>query len=213
MRPSLHTVTLSLIVLLASTVTGSVRAEAQPPRAVDIEAGRLPRIAMIDERFLSYNVEMAEIIGGNFWKPYGPGGKVGKTSTTLGEGLVGQDPNLFQALPPLDTANARLRALAAALGPAYVRVSGTWANSVYFHDSDTPPPAKAPPGFNGVLTRAEWKGAIDFAHAANAQLVSSFTISEGVRDREGVWTPAQAKKWLAFTKAAGGRIVEHDHII
>ena len=30
----------------------------------------LPRIATIDERFLSYNVEMAEVIGGNFWKPY-----------------------------------------------------------------------------------------------------------------------------------------------
>ena len=34
---------------------------------------------------------------------------------------------------PLDLGNARLRILAAALGPAYVRVSGTWANSVYSH--------------------------------------------------------------------------------
>jgi len=37
--------------------------------------------------------------------------------------------------------NARLRKLAAALGPAYVRVSGTWANSVFFQDTDAQPEA------------------------------------------------------------------------
>jgi len=31
----------------------------------------MPRIADVDERYQSYNVEMAEVIGGNFWKPYG----------------------------------------------------------------------------------------------------------------------------------------------
>ena len=150
---------------------------------------------------------MAEIIGGNFWKPYGPGGTVAAPSgTPLGEGVAGKDPNLFQALPPLDTANTRLRKLAAALGPAYVRMSGTWANSVYFHDSDAPPPAKPPEGFNGILTRAQWRGAIEFARAANAEIVTSFAISAGVRDRSGLWTPDQAAKWLAYTKAAGGRI-------
>ena len=176
-------------------------------QSVVIHPGSFPSIGVIDERFQSYNVEMAEIIGGDFWKPYGPDGKVATLSTApLGQGVVGQDPNLFQALPPLDTANTRLRKLAAALGPAYVRVSGTWANSVYFSDSDAPPPAKAPEGFNGVLTRKQWKGAIDFARAANAELVSSFTISAGVRSHDGVWKSDQAVKWLAYTKAAGGRI-------
>jgi len=31
----------------------------------------MPRVATIDARQQSYNVEMAEVIGGNFWKPYG----------------------------------------------------------------------------------------------------------------------------------------------
>ena len=74
------------------------------------------------------------------------------------------NPNMYQYRPPIDLTNPRLRKLAAALGPAYVRVSGTWANSVYFADSDNPP-AKAPAGFSGVLTRKEWKGVIDFVHA------------------------------------------------
>jgi hypothetical protein len=38
-----------------------------------IPVATLHRIATIDERYQSYNVEMAEVIGGNFWKPYGRG--------------------------------------------------------------------------------------------------------------------------------------------
>src|SRR6185437_10044986 len=193
----------AILAVLAAVAPTVMHAATPTVRAIHPQT--LAEVGTVDERFQSYNVEMAEIVGGNFWKPYGPNGTV-ERSGSIGEGVVGQDPNLFQALPPLDTANPRLRNLAAALGPAYVRVSGTWANSVYFHDADTPAPAQAPPGFNGVLTRTEWKGVIDFARAANAELVSSFTISPGVRNSGGVWTSDQAAKWLAYTKSAGGRI-------
>jgi hypothetical protein len=36
---------------------------------VSIASGALPRIATIDERYQSYNIEMLEITGGKFWKP------------------------------------------------------------------------------------------------------------------------------------------------
>ena len=49
---------------------------------------------------------------------------------------AGQDRAMFEARSPIDLTNTRLRKLTAALGPAYLRVSGTWANTVYFHDSD-----------------------------------------------------------------------------
>lgn len=172
-------------------------------------------IATIDERFLSYNVEMAEVIGGNFWKPYTPesiaamtarGGAANVPSTAASAGIAGQNPTMFQARPPIDLSNSVLRELAAALGPAYVRVSGTWANSVYFQDSDAPAPAKAPNGFQGVLTRSEWKAVVDFARAVGAKLVTSFAISAGVRNAAGVWTPGQAEKFAAYTKAVGGDI-------
>ncbi len=191
--------------LAAVLVIAVIVAGATPPNRM-IDPRTLQQIATVDDRFQSYNVEMAEVIGGNFWKPYGPGGTLPGTPGALGSGVVGQNPNLFQKMPPLDTANPQLRKLAAALGPAYVRVSGTWANSVYFQDSDSPPPASAPTGFNGILTRAQWKGVIDFAQAADARIVSSFTISAGVRDRSGLWTPGEAARWLSYTRAAGGRI-------
>jgi hypothetical protein len=68
------------------------------------------------------------------------------------------DPAMYQYRGPIDLTNARLRSLATALGPAYVRVSGTWTNTVYFHDSDSPAPKSPPEGFDGVLTRKQWRG-------------------------------------------------------
>ena len=115
------------------------------------------------------------------------------------------NPDMYQYRPPIDLTNPRLRKLAAALGPAYVRVSGTWANSVYFADSDNSP-AKAPPGYDGVLTRKEWKGVIDFLHAVNGELVTSFATSVGTRNAQGVWSPREAATWLAYTKSVGGQI-------
>ena len=51
------------------------------------------------------------------------------------------------------------------------------------------------------------EGVIDFAHAVNASLTTSFAISSGVRDAAGVWTRDQARKLLDYTKAIGGDIV------
>jgi heparanase 1 len=92
------------------------------------------------------------------------------------------------------------------LAPAYVRVSGTWENTTYFHDSDEPAPATPPAGFNSVLTRPAWKGVVDFSKTVDAKIVTSFAISTRVRDAEGVWTPVEAKKVLSYTKAVGGSI-------
>jgi hypothetical protein len=174
----------------------------------------MARVATVDQRYQSYNVEMAEVIGGSFWKPYDQQGEAAhgaqqtaKESSSFGAVLqAGQDPAMFEARPPIDLTNARLRKLTAALGPAYLRVSGTWANTIYFHDSDTPAPSSPPHGFQGVLTRPQLKGVIDFAHAAHASLTTSFAISAGVRDATGVWTANQARVLLAYTKTVGGEI-------
>jgi hypothetical protein len=116
------------------------------------------------------------------------------------------DPSLYRYRPPIDLSNPRLRKLAAGLAPSYVRVSGTWANSTYFQDSDDPAPSTPPAGFGGVLTRQQWRGVVDFARAVDAKIVTSFAVSPGVRDANGVWTPVEAKKVLAYTKQIGGNI-------
>jgi len=173
---------------------------ADPP---SVMPSGLPRIGTIDERFQSYNIEMVEITGGRFWKPYRsqPDGQSSRRSGTP----PGMDSKLFQYRPPIDLTQTRLRKLAAALAPAYVRVSGTWANSTYFSDSNDA--SSAPPaGFNGVLTRRQWRSVVDFARSADARIVTSFAVSAGTRDVLGNWKQEQADRLVRFTKSIGGGI-------
>jgi heparanase len=183
------------------------------PESVSVAPRTMPRVATVDERYESYNVEVAEVIGGSFWKPYTPA-SIAALNAKAGApppagpvmGNVGQDTSMYQRRTPIDLSNPRLRKLARALGPAYMRTSGTWMNQVYFHDSDTTAPTTAPKGFDGVLTRAQWKDVVDFAKAVNAKLVISFAISAGVRDAAGVWTPVQARPLIDYTRSVGGDI-------
>jgi heparanase len=187
---------------------GVSRIAAAPP--VSLSPTTMSRIGTVDERFQSYNIEMIEVTGGRFWKPYGLARKLADRpqvpARRPGSTPSGLPVDLYEYRPPIDLSNARLRRLAAALGPAYIRVSGTWANTVYFHDSEDPAPQTPPAGFNGVLTRKQWKGVIDFAHAADGKVVTSFAFGAGTRDAAGVWTPAQARRFLVYTKVAGGSI-------
>src|SRR5438128_2089648 len=163
--------------------------------AISLAPATMARIGTVDERYQSYNVEMIEVTGGKFWRPYGA-----KTDTP-----AGMNPDLYQYRPPIDLYSARLRKLAAGLGPAYVRVSGTWANTTYFPEPDKAPDAP-PSGFSGVLTRQQWKGVVDFARAADARIVTSFATSPGTRDAAGAWTPDQARRLLEYTNSLGGLV-------
>ncbi|HWC20031.1 MAG TPA: hypothetical protein VG498_23660 [Terriglobales bacterium] len=199
-RMSLRT---TLLVLAFACLSHNLAAQT-----ASIDPGKMPAIGVVDERFQSYNIEMVEVTGGRFWKPYSSTKTTGRAEPVQQPGATpsGVDPNLFQYRAPIDLANSRLRKLTAALGPAYLRVSGTWANSVYFHDSDDAVPATPPAGFGGVLTRKEWKGVIDFAHAVNAEIVTSVAISAGTRDANGVWSAEQIRQLLSYTHSAGGHI-------
>jgi hypothetical protein len=168
----------------------------------------MPRVGTVDERFQSFNIEMVEVTGGRFWAPYKQAGSVATETpdSAKNSAPAGMDPSAFRYRAPLDLSNPRLRKLAAGLAPSYVRVSGTWENTTYFQDSDGPAPATPPAGFNAVLTRPQWKGVVDFSKAVDAKIVTSFAISPGVRDAEGVWTPVEAKKVLSYTKEIGGSI-------
>ena len=146
----------------------------------------MARVATIDARFQSYNIEMVEVTGGRFWKPY------------ASSAFDASDKYAYRA--PIDLTNARLRKLAAALAPAYVRVSGTWANATYFADSEQPPPAP-PAGFNEVLTRRQWKSVVDFSRAVGADIVTSFAVSRGTRNSAGAWTPDQASHLLGLYRS------------
>jgi hypothetical protein len=160
---------------------------ASPPQTAT-DLSKLPAVGSVDRRFLSYNIEMVELTGGRFWRPYGSPGT-----------------DRYEYRPPLDLTNPKLRKLAAALAPAYVRYSGTWANATWFADRDNAPD-KAPDGFDTVLTHQQWRGAVAFAKATGSAIVTSFATSPGTRDSAGVWQTATAARWLAYTGQIGGSI-------
>jgi hypothetical protein len=183
-------------------------AQRNAKKTYTIVPSALRQIGMVDERFQSYNIEMAEVIGGNFWKPYDKN-ELSKSETKQLQdnpaiAIDHSNTSLYQAIPPINLYDKRLRVLAAALGPVYVRVSGTWANTVYFMDNDKD--TALPKGFNGTLSKKQWKGVIDYIKAVNGKLVTSFSVGEGVRDKEGIWTPVEAKKVINYTKSIGGDV-------
>ncbi len=195
----------SRILGLGALAVSAAGTGAQQKPSLAVAPSQMPKLSTVDARFLSYNVEMVEVTGGRFWKPYQSSPADAPKPPDANQ-PVGVDPSLYQYRSPIDLTNPRLRKLAAALGPAYLRVSGTWQNSTYFQDDDGPALKQPPKGFNSVLTRAEWKAVVDFARQVGAEIVTSASISPGTRDSDGLWTPAQAKAMFDYTKGLGGSI-------
>src|SRR5690242_14424808 len=83
-----------------------------------LNPANLPRLGAVDERYQSFNVEMIEVTGGRFWKPYKD--IAPPSPRNAGATPTGMDPGLYEQRPPTDLANPRLRKLAAALTPAYM---------------------------------------------------------------------------------------------
>ena len=81
----------------------------------------LHELRTVDDRLVSYNVEMTEVTGGTFWKAYSPEEIAG---TKKFEGPVGSLQNhtamtsLMQYYPPIDLTSKKLRKLAKDIGPA-----------------------------------------------------------------------------------------------
>ena len=192
-----------LITMLAGASLFALTSAAharQPAVTAKIQAKTLPAVRKIDERFQSFQIGMSHLTSGETWKAYD-----GKAAIS-GPSAPGDVSAVREARPAADLSSARLRTLTAALGPFYLRYSGTTANSVYFQDDDQPKLTKAPHGFSVVLTRADWKRGLDFAKAVDAKVLTGFAWSAGVRDSAGAWTPRMAEPWLAYTKSVGGEL-------
>jgi heparanase len=179
-------------------LTISVLSNAQKVSSNKLNISSLKKIGTVDQRFQSYNIEMCEVIGGDFWVPYEKMDSVKKFSGKTGFAA------LKWKIDPINLYEPKLRNLARALGPAYVRVSGTWANDTYFQNNDNKKLDKAPTGFNNILTRAQWKGVVDYCKAVDGKIVGSFAISDGMHNADGTYNVEQVKDLIEYTKSIGG---------
>lgn len=161
-----------------------------------LEALRL--LHRTDPALTSYNIEMTEITGGTFWKAYTPEQIAGTEEFTP----TLDRSEMLQAYPPVDLSEPRIRTLAGALGPVWVRTSGTWATKTYY-DFDGHTGGVAPEGFQNVLTRKQWEGVLDFVKAVDGRLLISVGNCVGNHKPDGSWDPAQARLLLDFSRDYG----------
>lgn len=158
-----------------------------------------------NERLVSYNVEMTEVTGGTFWKAYTPGQIAGTEPFVVKSGSMDSattSTDLMQYYDPINLYDEKLRKLAKEIGPAWVRVSGTWSTKTYY-DFDGHTGGKAPEGYNAVLTRAQWIGVLDFCKFLGAKLLISVANCEGLHSADEPWNPSQAEQIFALSKEYG----------
>ena len=188
---------ISSLVAMAAALGGLPACATLPDRdAPSIPPGTLPLVRHVDERYQSFQLGFSHLTGGETWCPLEDVPQEGTRDFA----------QIREPRAATELGNARLRTLTRELAPLYLRFSGTTANSVYFHDSDLPPPEAVPAGFTVMLTRERWRQAFGFARAVDAKVVTSFTNTEGVRDQSHAWTPAMATSLLEYTRSFGGQI-------
>jgi len=189
--PEKRAVATLLCTLLAACGSGGHVNDTATATPVDatVNWSAVKPLGSVDERFQSFNVEMVDVTGGRFWAPFGGSGK-----------------DLFEYRPPLDMHDTRLRNLTRHLAPAYMRVSGTWANKTFFDDkadadNSKTAPIKPPAGFDSVLTAAQWDSVNRFAMDLDLQVMTSFATSPGTRDAAGRWRTDSARRLIEYSTA------------
>ncbi|MBE6937623.1 MAG: beta-glucuronidase [Ruminococcaceae bacterium] len=173
-------------------------------RNIVLRPEKLKWLRSVDERLVSYNIEMTEITGGTFWKSYTPGQIAGteefKVSGELSDFTAMAD--LMQYYPPIDLGNETLRERARALGPAWIRVSGSWATKTYY-DFEGTTGGRPPKGYASVLTRSQWIGVLDFVRAVGGKLLVSVSNCEGDHPDGGALDLRQTEKLFNLSHEYG----------
>ncbi|MBQ8408916.1 MAG: beta-glucuronidase [Clostridia bacterium] len=168
---------------------------------VNLDFSKLERLREIDERLVSYNVEMTEVTGGTFWTRYTDAQVDGTEEFPMISDW--RDMGKLQMwYEPIDLYNPRLRKLAKDLGAAWVRVSGTWANKTYY-DLENKYNGKAPEGYQNILSREQWIGVLDFVKDIGAKLLVSMTNCPGVHTADEPYPLELAEKLFSFSKEYG----------
>ncbi len=167
---------------------------------VKLNPNELKSLREQDSWLVSYNVEMTEVTGGTFWKEYTPEEIAGNGKFPM-VGIKNYD-SMMQVYPPIDLYDPKLRKLAKEIGPAWVRVSGTWATKTYY-DLDNHTNGVIPEGFQSVLTREQWIGVLDFVKDVGGKLLVSVSNCAGIHTAEEPWHPGQAKLLFDFSRDYG----------
>ena len=123
----------------------------------------MPRIATVDDRFQSYNVEMVEVTGGRFWKPYSTAADREPTAAPeiAGDTPAGMDPTLYAYRPPIDLARIPLATRRVGRPPAEPHLL-SWSNDeiIDIHRSQASPAVRYPRARRGVYGASAFRTSV-----------------------------------------------------
>ena len=103
---------------------------------------------------------------------------------------------------PFDFNRPRLARLVRALGPAYIRFSGTKIDQTYYDPTGVLGPN--PPGaYKFVLGAREWDAANRFAAANGLRVIIGVNGGPGPRNADSTWNPDNARALLGRAAAIG----------
>lgn len=162
----------------------SLRRKEQKGGKVILSQPDAAAVAEIDERYLSFSVDISVLAGGFWWE--------GALDVRSGLGTL--------RVPPLKLTTKKLDRLVQLLGPAYLRVGGSEADKIYyFNKPDDEPDAL-------VLTRRQWDELHDFVRRNNLGLI--FTCKYGLfkRREHGHWDESELLELLTYSKSRDYRI-------
>ena len=165
---------------------------------ITLDLNKLTYLRKVDPMLTSYNVEMTEVTGGTFWRSYTPGQVAGTEPFVAGTSF----DTMMEYFPAIDLYHEKLRKLAKAIGPQWIRVSGSWATKTYY-DFDGATGGIAPEGFQSVLTKEQWIGVLDFVKFIGGKLLISMANCPGIHSREEEIKLDQAKLIFDFSKEYG----------
>ena len=177
---------LTLIALLGCTAGEDSGGGAAPLAAdVVVSVERGAAAATVSERYLSFAIDTAQVAGGVFWNP----------DDEADEEEI--------AVEPFDFTSPQLRALAAELAPATLRIGGTAADFAYY-DLDGSTDGTTPPGDYGlVLTAAQWDGVVDFAEEVGLDILFTLNAGPGPRDEADQWQGDDMRAFVARSVSRG----------
>ncbi len=150
---------------------------SRPSSTARVSLVQLDAIHSVDERYLSFSIDISVLAGGNWWE--------GSKTTHRGLGT--------KRIPPLNLNHPKLDALTQHLQPAYLRVGGSEADKIHYFQSSAP-------SDDLVLSEDQWNAL--HAFVKRNQLKFAFTFKYGLFKRKwhGQWQANEVERLLDHAK-------------
>ncbi len=163
---------------LLRSVLGWLTVRPQAIKTVLVDGALEDPIARVDERYLSFSIDISVLAGGQWWE--------GSHKTHKGLGGL--------KVLPFNLYSAKLDHLTQGLGASYLRVGGSEADKIHYFT--------APPGEVGslVLTQSMWDGLHEYVDRNALKLAFTFKYGLFKRSTHGDWQANEVLTLLRYSQ-------------